>query len=523
MNIRITDLLDHYYDHSVSMLPPEEIFPELGDKQASSPEGVPRRRSFQKPLVVAATLLLILTGAFTLHLGFSRPEPLGGSLGEGDAYASTEVAASADEPGNVSEVTPVPTGTLEAPRPYTALVSSIIQGGELYFDGELIAPELSDLSGWTLEAVPAGLSGSDAKASAPLDYLTLTLNNTTPLSLDESGETLGFRFYGSGQLPEGLSEISFSLRLTNPDDPETAYVYPFPPMEYSGGNTYAHTAPRGFYHYDCASGSHISLQRVLVTSETITLQGEITELPSEVSESAQTTEDFQATVAGELSALFSQEDQVILTINERRAASPESREATAPEDFTIHLLGDGNGLSIQEYSITVRENGTAGLLIRGTLDTPIDPLSIVGFSINNPPQPEDAHVVSGGPDTLDAANAIPLPEGLTAALVLLSPDAEEEQIDTENFYPGESITIALDIEAPAREDEYQFALDYVILDAAGHQVFTSHADYAYPGSWTTHRHTADFPDLDLSPGTYTIEAYLNGNPVAEKAFSILEP
>lgn len=82
MKIRITDLMDHYYDNS--------IIPEFSD-DLDSAQSVPHRKlrfSLHKPLLVAASLLLVLCGIFTVSL---RTGIAPSSMAEGDPMPEAPV------------------------------------------------------------------------------------------------------------------------------------------------------------------------------------------------------------------------------------------------------------------------------------------------------------------------------------------------------------------------------------------------------------------------------------------------
>lgn len=85
MKIRITDLFDHYYDDSVML---DE--PQLHETPTDiTPRNIPGKHlSMHKPLLIAASLLLALCGAFVLNLGFDRSG--GTALAEGDTLPSLQ-------------------------------------------------------------------------------------------------------------------------------------------------------------------------------------------------------------------------------------------------------------------------------------------------------------------------------------------------------------------------------------------------------------------------------------------------
>lgn len=122
MSYRITDLLDDYMDSSVHLFPPEEVLassPAYPDGAPNTPTPPQSRHRMKKPLVIAAALLLVLTGAFTLGFRLWNGNGGGASLAEGsqsppsvalwgtdasqqeDAASSREKEASAEENSRV--------------------------------------------------------------------------------------------------------------------------------------------------------------------------------------------------------------------------------------------------------------------------------------------------------------------------------------------------------------------------------------------------------------------------------------
>lgn len=85
MKIRITDLLDTYYDDSVKLDAPHS----MEASEQITPIKSERKKGFSmhKPMLIAASLMLVLCGAAVLGLGLSR-EPAGTALSDGDAMIS---------------------------------------------------------------------------------------------------------------------------------------------------------------------------------------------------------------------------------------------------------------------------------------------------------------------------------------------------------------------------------------------------------------------------------------------------
>lgn len=85
MSYRITDLLDDYMDSSVHLFPPEEVLsssPAVPDGVPNTPTPPQSRHRMKKPLVIAAALLLAVTGIAAGCLTLSR-FPNGASLNTG--------------------------------------------------------------------------------------------------------------------------------------------------------------------------------------------------------------------------------------------------------------------------------------------------------------------------------------------------------------------------------------------------------------------------------------------------------
>lgn len=86
MNIRITDLLDDYYDDSVTLFPPEQVLSASPGSKAAAPHPPRQKHRMKRPLAVAAALLLAVSGLFVgvLRLGYGGTVP-GGSAAPGSA------------------------------------------------------------------------------------------------------------------------------------------------------------------------------------------------------------------------------------------------------------------------------------------------------------------------------------------------------------------------------------------------------------------------------------------------------
>lgn len=94
MNSRITDLLDDYVDTSVRLFPPEQVLGSTGKK---SPTPKPTHHRMKKPLVIAAALLLMVTGIAVAGLKLSNIGSTGASLNAPAAQDSSQSTESSME------------------------------------------------------------------------------------------------------------------------------------------------------------------------------------------------------------------------------------------------------------------------------------------------------------------------------------------------------------------------------------------------------------------------------------------
>ena len=81
MNPRITDLLDDYVDTSVRLFPPEQVLGDTSSGKKKSPTPKPVHHRMKKPLVIAAALLLMVTGIAVAGLKLSNVGSTGASTG----------------------------------------------------------------------------------------------------------------------------------------------------------------------------------------------------------------------------------------------------------------------------------------------------------------------------------------------------------------------------------------------------------------------------------------------------------
>lgn len=93
MNPRITDLLDDYVDTSVQLFPPDQVLRGTGSGKKKSQNPKPSHHRMKKPLVIAAALLLVLTGIAVAGLKLSNVGSTGTSLNAPEAETPDAPAA----------------------------------------------------------------------------------------------------------------------------------------------------------------------------------------------------------------------------------------------------------------------------------------------------------------------------------------------------------------------------------------------------------------------------------------------
>lgn len=202
MNIRITDLLDDYFDDSVKLLPPETL--ETGDFFAPQEPHTPSR--LYKPLLVAATLMLVISGAIALGLGFQRDSGSGYALAEGTPSPSESLSLMEPAMESVQEQ---PEEAEAAWTSGTVTVETYQQSGSrVNFRLELTSvPEdmVAEAGAFTMEAVAVTETGTVADAPV-LEYITLE-----SLGHDQSTESM--LIYGTATLPEAADWLNFYVKL----------------------------------------------------------------------------------------------------------------------------------------------------------------------------------------------------------------------------------------------------------------------------------------------------------------------
>ena len=242
MKVRITDLLDQYYDKSVKLDPPPEALPGQYRPQ-------PRRSRAQKPLLVAATLMLVLTGIAGLTLGFQR---LGAT---GHALAGEENPVSVQEQAAVVTVTPEPT-PVPTPEPtaeawdYTVVETTLEyynqQGSEADFQISLspfpaeLYTQQSELS-YSLEAVTP--TDESELLSAPV------MGNIALKRNEYDAETETLHIYGYAELTDKNGTLDFCIRMEFADEMRTTFLTDEISLPVAGTDSFVREKASGIYDF----------------------------------------------------------------------------------------------------------------------------------------------------------------------------------------------------------------------------------------------------------------------------------
>ena len=225
MKVRITDLLDSYYDHSVRLTPPEALH-----SGKENTENLPKKPSrAQTPLLIAASLLLVVTAASALGFGLHNSISGGKALSADNsipvsdsAEAFAPAATSEPIPEPTAEPTPMPTDSFALDSAKASIVQdvdaqliSVTQtGDQLFFSLTLspIPPEFydgADDPAFRLDALQPSPKPTPLE-SQPLEGVTLSFEDY--LSYDSETECLYLR----GEMPvtEAGAEYSFIPAIT---------------------------------------------------------------------------------------------------------------------------------------------------------------------------------------------------------------------------------------------------------------------------------------------------------------------
>jgi hypothetical protein len=187
LKIRITDLLDNYYDSSVKLDAPEKIF----DDPAELPKDIQPKQTVnwgKRHLTLVASLMLIVCCSLMVYLGFHKLTAPGGALAEGDSV--TEEHSALEEPeepeeNEETEAAAVSSGEEDALRCEATLNSYTQQGKLVMFSITLDAVPEAYFDHSSLEAV---LVQEDQAA-----YLaqSITLEDQSALIFGEGYEAAG--------------------------------------------------------------------------------------------------------------------------------------------------------------------------------------------------------------------------------------------------------------------------------------------------------------------------------------------
>lgn len=238
MKVRITDLLDSYYDDTVKLDPPKEL-----DDASTSPSALKKRHTgrLYRPLLAAASLILVISGAAALSLGFLRASTGGHAMQPGTAAPEESVTISDSSEDAAPEI---PLDELSR--------LSYTQKGSLFITEVTLSPISSD---YISQDVPAYDPSTEESGPALTVYdpdspdTALDDINVYQTGYDSQTETLFLTV--SSVLSESTDRLEFSVQLpaVNADaEPFAAGVIvaiPFPELdgytEYDSGGLYTFT------------------------------------------------------------------------------------------------------------------------------------------------------------------------------------------------------------------------------------------------------------------------------------------
>lgn len=250
MKVRITDLLDQYYDKSVKLDPPPESLPGQYTPQ-------PARSRANKPLLIAATLMLVLTGIAGVTLGFQRLGTTGHALAGEENPVSVQEAAPAPTAELESEPTPEPTAekteveeTAEAWE-YTLLETELEyyyqQGNEADFQislspfpAVLYSPQ-HELP-FTLEAVEPSEQTGELLSEPAMGNIGLSQN-----SYDAETETL--HIYGYAEIADENGTLDFCIKMEFADEIRRIFLTDEILLPVSGTDSFVREKASGIYDF----------------------------------------------------------------------------------------------------------------------------------------------------------------------------------------------------------------------------------------------------------------------------------
>ena len=339
MNIRITDLLDDYFDDSVKLLPPEAL--ETGDFSAPQEPHTPGR--LYKPLLVAATLMLVISGAVALGLGFQRGSSPGKSL-------------SGPEP---TPTDPTPYSIQESAEEESASTDDFIieevvatweaysqQGTSLDFSLCISPVPESFFNHCTAEAITLSPEAPyvDIPGAPVLENITLQdLGISNP---PEGGE---LTITGHADITETQE---FFVRLTNQDDPKDVLVTNSITISPIAADCYIAASPRGLYRTDDYDLRGVSITRWEVTPNQMQLH--MRSVTPQTTDSVN-AEELETSVTDYYSALLEklQENPVIFLMKDGTAVAPDM---TAPFQIVIIEETSGDGYTTSKITMDCGEN-----------------------------------------------------------------------------------------------------------------------------------------------------------------------
>ena len=390
MNIRITDLLDDYFDDTVKLTPPEAL--EAGDF-APTPEPPSNKTSrLYKPLLVAATLMLVLSGAVALGLGFQRDGASGpgGALAEGNIGAfsitdSSEILM--DSAQNFPEESPVP-----VPAQLSQICTQYCQSGSILsavYELSPVPPE------YISEELPTISSATDSLTPAMLPLQILESSSTADISVCQvcywpATQTLAILINARLDTPADVLDFTMEIPATDEFSPAiTASVtVPIPCPELNGYATQANGSSGGLHTiYD---------QESLASASPVTL-GTLTRL--EVS-SDQLYLTVEARSHDDLWLAQGYDDETIAQFLGEFASECINAAASELEDGTIEFEMTDGSLVTLDYDhnsplpeatveLSTDENPTIIEMVFPLGDTPLDSTQISTVHYHDPVTPPE--------------------------------------------------------------------------------------------------------------------------------------
>jgi hypothetical protein len=218
LKIRITDLLDNYYDSSVKLDAPEKIFDREDSPETQKDiQPKPEVNWGKRNLTLVASLILIVCCSLMAYLGFQRITAPGGALSEGEISETEE--SDSEPPVSSEEVILEET---QRPDPIECMVDwyKYTQCGSSFSFTTQVSgiPEDYIQAGYTVTAVDLVDVMNRVEDPERIDYVT-------SLACDPSEDRSdALEISGEAELPEDLSNLVLCLKFT-PEDETAPLIY----------------------------------------------------------------------------------------------------------------------------------------------------------------------------------------------------------------------------------------------------------------------------------------------------------